>query len=112
MLNNTIRKGNQCGRGTQVFSLSQEAMRGTAPAFPPVSSFDEVSRGLGAGRQTPTHPPLRWQKLQSKAFLSPLCVCVCEEPSNGCSVILTKTDILHRENTSPLGFFSFIIGIS
>lgn len=35
---------------------------------------------------------------------------VCEESGSFSPSI--STDTLHRENTSPLGFFSFIIGIS
>lgn len=64
-------------RETQVFSLSQEVMRGNAPSFHPhsVSNFDQVSRGLGAGRHILTRPPLLWQKLD-KGFLSPGCVCI------------------------------------
>lgn len=63
-------------RETQVFSLSQEVMRGNAPSFHPhsVSNFDQVYRGLGAERHILTRPPVLWQKLEQGLPAPGLCV--------------------------------------
>lgn len=77
MLYDTIRKGNQCGGERHRFSVSlsqEEVMRGHAPAFP-VSSFDEVYRGVGTGRQTPTRPRSAGRRYRARPSCPP-CVCV------------------------------------
>lgn len=81
---------------TQVCSDSGAA-GGQPASFPTKPSFDGVLRAWG-WRQMPSQGP--------RCPGRPLCV------KNTAFSPSISTDSLHRENTSPLGFFSFIIGIS
>lgn len=90
-------------------------MRGQSFLLPPALHFQLCRKTLAAGGLPPT--PV-WQEPPSKgrrpAALSCPLLRAHEEPSHGCPSFShsTTTDILQRENTSLLGFFSFIIGIS
>lgn len=94
----TTSEGKQSGKGTGLQSF-QEATGGQhSPVH--VLGLDWRSTPSGISGSQPRDPRCP----------CPLC-CVYTE-NTVLLVISTKTDILHRENTSPLGFFSFIIGIS
>lgn len=92
--------GKQCRRERQACGSTFSGGVGQrAFLCPLISNFDKRYGGEGGWRAaSPSCPP------------APR---VYGDPSNGCSFRpLAKADILHRENTSPRGFFSFIVGIS
>lgn len=114
MKNNMLKTplgGKTTWKGTQVRARPAGSPEGRHPLRHP-SPRPHVG---WAGRGPALLPPLPRQKLSSTGLPLPPAVRVHRRDMEAAvllSVVPAKTDILHRENISPRGFFSFIIGNS
>lgn len=87
------------------FNFPRKAGGSAPPCAPP---FPALTKDMGGGRlegSAPELPPLA-------DYRGPPLPRVYGEPSSGCSFGPDGSRHLQRENTSPLGFSSFIVGIS